>query len=105
MSYGQPCSRTTAGPSRGPSSSYPTSRTPASTCWSDIGGPRFERPQNRTGPADRTSLVLPGRADKSHKRARFCHPDRMADLHLSANADADALLSRDPLALVIGMVL
>src|SRR5438270_4508974 len=34
MSYGQPCSRMTGGPSAGPSSAYPTLRTPASTCLS-----------------------------------------------------------------------
>src|SRR5688500_1732020 len=34
MSYGQPCRSTTGGPSAGPSSAYPTFRTPASICFS-----------------------------------------------------------------------
>src|SRR5258705_5350833 len=35
MSYGQPCSRITGGPSAGPPSAYPTLSAPASTCLSD----------------------------------------------------------------------
>src|SRR5271165_5134193 len=34
MSYGQPCRRSTAGPSAGPASTYPTLRRPASICFS-----------------------------------------------------------------------
>src|SRR6185437_1013736 len=33
MSYGQPWRRTTAGPSAGPASAYPTLRMPASICF------------------------------------------------------------------------
>src|SRR5512132_1316291 len=36
MSYGQPCSRTTAGPPAGPTSAYPTSRTPAAICLTRV---------------------------------------------------------------------
>src|SRR3954462_10022341 len=38
MSYGQPCSSTTAGPSPGPASTYPTSSTPAWICLTGPGG-------------------------------------------------------------------
>src|ERR1700736_1099704 len=38
MSYGQPCSRTTAGPSAGPASTYPTSSTPAWICLTGPNG-------------------------------------------------------------------
>src|SRR5437763_6608011 len=38
MSYGQPCSRKTAGPSAGPASTYPTSRTPAWICLTGPNG-------------------------------------------------------------------
>src|SRR6266550_803739 len=44
MSYGQPCRSNTTGPSVGPASAYPTFRTPASTCFSelnDVFGPDF----------------------------------------------------------------
>src|SRR5580698_5076082 len=36
MSYGQPCSSTTGGPSEGPSSAKPTLRSPASICLRDL---------------------------------------------------------------------
>src|SRR5580692_12388250 len=35
MSYGHPCSRTTAGPLTGPASAYPTFRRPALICFSE----------------------------------------------------------------------
>src|SRR5580693_2873405 len=35
MSYGHPCSRTTAGPLAGPASAYPTFRRPALICFSE----------------------------------------------------------------------
>src|SRR5690242_14354746 len=36
MSYGQPCSSRTTGPSAGPASAYPTLNRPALTCLSEV---------------------------------------------------------------------
>src|SRR5260221_13910172 len=36
MSYGQPCRRMTGEPLAGPASAYPTLRTPASICFSEL---------------------------------------------------------------------
>src|SRR6266404_4352331 len=36
MSYGQPCRRITGGPLAGPASAYPTFRSPASICFSEL---------------------------------------------------------------------
>src|SRR2546423_11572664 len=63
MSYGQPCSRKTAGPSAGPASEYPTSSTPA---WICLTGPNGVTADSLFACVSATGLPFADRVSLTH---------------------------------------